>query len=285
MRKSLLFASLIPVAFSLFISGCKKNAVPQEPSVQEEETYELPEPSDLIEEKLIPSVVLSSSAGLNLLGRDNRMHRMKTLSLGDSFEAVQVNGLYNPLNLYDEKENPETYIQVLFDNVDFWIFENYIAKNAASAIIVSPVNGLRTGTVVGLSLEEKPESVSETDAESDSETAEEKVKIFWFDKAQNKVVEGLVDSDKVSTYTDDIRMAEIIEKLKTTTRATPRNELFRKAEKLNASPNMKRMLDAQKTETLSYDYQEVLKTMPGARYIVNVEELNTVDQSKDPFKN
>lgn len=279
--KILLPAFLLVSAF--LISGCNKKTEEIEPPVQEEETYEIPDRIELIEEKLIPSVVLASGAGLNLLGRDNRMHKMKSLSCGDSFEAVQVNGSFRPLNLYDENENPETYIQCLSDNVDFWIFENYVAKNAAAAIIVGAVNGLRPGTVVGLSLEEKAES--ETENVTDEDSASQKVKIFWFDKAQDKVIEGLVEADKVSTYTDDIRMAEIIEKLKTTTRATPRNELFRKAEKLNASPNMKRLLDLQKTETLSYDYQEVLKTMPGARYIVNVEELNTVDQSKDPFTN
>ena len=95
----------------------------------------------------------------------------------------------------------------------------------------------------------------------------------------------MMDQDKVSTYKDDVEMAAIIEKLRVTARATPRNELLLRAEKPNPSPAMRKVLEGEKTEKLSYDYQEVLKSMPGSRYIVNVGELNTVDQSKDPFKN
>lgn len=275
MKKTILLVSLISVSFSLLVSGCEKKAVPQEPSVQEDEPVEVPEHIDLIEEKLLPSVVLASNAGLNILGRDNKMHRMNGLSRGSVFETVQINGAIRNLNLYDEEENPETYIHGVHDNVDFWIFENYVAKNSVPGIMIEEFEGLKFGQIVGVSLDS-----GETEEESSG-----KVLVYYFDRKQDKVCEKEIDAWKVSTYKDDVEMAAIVEKLRTTTRATPRNELFLKAEKLKASPAMKKILDAEKTEKLSYDYQEVLKTMPGARYIVNVEELNTVDQSKDPFKN
>ena len=43
-------------------------------------------------------------------------------------------------------------------------------------------------------------------------------------------------------------------------------------------------LDAEKTEKIENNYQDVLNALPGAKYKVNVPELLTVDQSKDPFQ-
>jgi len=273
MKKFLLFCVLA----SLALSGCKKK--PVELPVSEEPEYEIPEHIDLIEEKFLPSVVLGPGVALNILGRDNQMHKMKSLSRGNAFETVSVNGAVRTLNLYEEKEKPETYVHGVSENVDFWIYENYVAENALPAIIIEETGGLKFGQIVALGLEE-----SEGNAEA-SEAEKKEALVYYFDKKQDKVCSLVMDSDKVSTYADDVEMAAIIEKLRVTARATPRNELFLRAEKLNPSPAMKKILDGEKTEKLSYDYQEVLKSMPGSRYIVNVGELNTVDQTNDPFKN
>ncbi|MCQ2585457.1 MAG: hypothetical protein MJ185_07695 [Treponema sp.] len=271
---------------SLFIisglSSCKgkteESANQTTVPVTEVTDFEIPDSLDLFEEQLLPSVVLSPNAGLNVLGRDNQMHKMKSLSRGNAFETVQVNGAVRTLNLYDEKENAETYIHAVSDNVDFWIYKNYVAENALPAIIVEETKGLKFGQIVALGLEK-------VEADKTVEDENSKAVVYYFDKKQDKVCSMMMDQDKVSTYKDDVEMAAIIEKLRVTARATPRNELFLRAEKLNPSPAMKKVLEGEKTEKLSYDYQEVLKSMPGSRYIVNVGELNTVDQSKDPFKN
>lgn len=254
----------------LLAAGCsRKEKV--EPAPEPETEFVLEDHQDLIQENFLPSVVMAPNAGLNILGRDYRMHRMKTLSRGNVFETVQVNGAVRSINLFDEEsEKSETYIHAVHDDVDFWIFSDYVAQNAVPAIVVEAFGGLKFGTIVA-------EAVQNKEDESGKTT------VFYFDKARDKVCSLETDRQKVSTYRDDVEMAAIVEKLKVTTRATPRNELFLKAERLNPSPQMKKILEDQKVEKLSYDYQEVLKSMPGARYIVNVEELNTVDQSKDPF--
>ena len=262
------------------LSSCKgkiKESEQTTQSVTEESDFEIPEHIDLLEEQLLPSVVLSPNAGLNVLGRDKQMHKMKSLSRGNAFETVQVNGAVITLNLYDEKENAETYVHAVSENVDFWIYKNYVAENALPAIIIEETAGFKFGQIVALGLDK---------VEGDDAAEEDKTKalVYYFDKKQDKVCSILMDQAKVSTCKDDVEMAAIIEKLRVTARATPRNELFLRAEKLNASPAMKKVLEGEKTEKLSYDYQEVLKSMPGSRYIVNVGELNTVDQSKDPFK-
>lgn len=268
--------SLFPVVFlclAAVMAGCKGKTVEPEavPSEEEPEIQIYEEP--LVTE-LCPSVVLSGSAGLSLLGRDNKMHRMQSLSKGDVFQVVKTNGETDSLNLYEEgNDNPEKYFHAVYDQVDFWIFADYVVPDSVPAIVVESVENLSAGTIIALCSEENQDPENSL------------AKIFWFNKADQKVHEAQVDSSKISTHVDDVEMAAIIQKLKTTTRATPRNELFLRAEKLNASPAMKKKLDAEKTEKLSYDYQEVLKSMPGARYIVNMEELNTVDQSKDPFSN
>lgn len=275
MKTSCLTFSVFLLVLTVFAFSCKNKPLPAEPEENKEPDIEIeiPENPPLIraEEKLLSSVVLAPNAGLNILGRDNKMHRMKSLSSGNALAAVEAGGELQLLNLFPEEENsvPETYVRAVYDNVDFWVYADYVATDAEPAIMLKSGNGLKFSQIVAVSLR----------AQDDPDMS----LIYFYDSSSDKVCSRLVSSEDVSTYADDVEMASIIQKLKTTTRATPRNELFLRAEKLNASPAMKKKLDAEKTEKLSYDYQEVLKTMPGAKYIVNVEELNTVDQSKDPF--
>lgn len=77
---------------------------------------------------------------------------------------------------------------------------------------------------------------------------------------------------------------QVVEDLRITKRATPRNELFKKAAKYNPCEAVLACLEAEKTEKIENNYQDVLNALPGARYKVNVKELMTVDQSKDPFQ-
>lgn len=268
MKKTFYPVSLL--CLFVLLAGCKPKPVEQVQTPVEEEEPVIQIYEEPLVTELCPSVVLSGSAGLSLLGRDNKMHRMTSLSKGDVFQVVKTNGQIDSLNLYDEgNENPDKYFHAVYDQVDFWIFADYVVPDSVPAIVVENVENLTAGTIIALRSESE-DSLSE---------------ISWFSKSDQKIHDAVVASEKISTHVDDVEMAAIIQKLKTTTRATPRNELFLRAEKLNASPAMKKKLDAEKTEKLSYDYQEVLKSMPGARYIVNMEELNTVDQSKDPFSN
>jgi hypothetical protein len=48
---------------------------------------------------------------------------------------------------------------------------------------------------------------------------------------------------------------------------------------------VKAALDDQMVEKLSYNYEEVVKNLQKQLYGVHVNELLTVDQSKDPFAN
>ena len=79
-------------------------------------------------------------------------------------------------------------------------------------------------------------------------------------------------------------VSQVVESLKTTKKAVARNELFAKAAKYKPCKKVLAALNEQKVETKSYNYQEVLKSMQRMGFGVNVDELLTVDQSKDPFK-
>lgn len=269
MKKSFVF--FLAIVLLLICTACSKKAPAHEviletDSSEQLDLEELKNKESILElevipEELIPSVILSPNALLNLFGRDGKMHGMKTLSRGNIFEILPGSEM---------ELNEEKYFHAVYDYVDFWIFADYVAPESVPAIAIEEINcesgKIKFGQIVAQSISDKN-------------------LVYYFDNSQKKVCRCYTDSEKISTYADDVQMAAIVEKLRVTTRATPRNELFLKAEKLNPSPAMKKVLDGEKTEKLSYDYQEVLKAMPGARYIVNMDELNTVDQSKDPFKN
>lgn len=282
MFRKILFTSVF--SFCLLLPCCYKNT-PQVSEEPEELLVSEAEEEITVTETFVKSVVLAPSAGLNLLGRDEKMHRMSSLSRGNVFDLVMTDDVLNKIEISDEDRASEIYYDAVYDSVDYWIFSEYVAPNSEPALVIEKA------IVYGMESEEsapvKNLSFSQLIAKSYDEPETENsafAKIWFYDSTDSKVKCGFVNKEKISTYKDDVEVAAIVEKLRATTRATPRNELFKKAEKLNPSPAMKKILDAEKTEKISYDYQEVLKSMPGARYIVNVEELNTVDQSKDPFK-
>lgn len=235
-------------------------------------------------EKLVPTVVLAPSAGLNLFGRDEKMHKLSSLSKGDVFNAVFIDDNLDSKLVADEK-----YIHGVNGNLDYWIFADYLAVNATPSLVIEKASvysdkSLTIPKGVNISFA----TIVATSKEADSTQNKNAAKVFWYDKSASKVLEGFIDAEKISSNKDDAIVAGIIEKLRVTTRAVPRNELFKKAFALNPSPKMKKILQAEQVEKIEYDYDEVVKSLskvnPGQRYRVNVEELMTVDQSKDPFK-
>jgi len=234
-------------------------------------------------EKFVPTVVLSPSAGLNLFGRDEKMHKIASLSKGDVFNAVYIDD-----NLDEKMIDTEKYIHGISGNIDYWIFSDYLAVNAKPSLVIE-----KTAVYEDKNLTNpKGENVSfatviATQNETDSIKNEKSAKIFWYDNKKSKVLEGFIDAEKISNNKDDVIVAGIIEKLRVTTRAVPRNELFKKAFALNPSQKMKNILKSEQVEKISYDYDEVVKALStvgtGKRYKVDVKELMTVDQSKDPF--
>ena len=138
--------------------------------------------------------------------------------------------------------------------------------------IESPQNPLRFSSLIAKTVEKL------SDENPDS------VKVFYYDLAKKSVQEAYVLSSSISTLKDDIVVSQIAESLKTTKRAVPRNELFLEAAKYKPCQKVLAVLNEQKVEKKTYSYQEVLKSMQKMSFGVNVEELLTVDQSKDPFQ-
>ncbi len=240
------------------------------------------------DETLVKSTVLLKDAQLYLFGRDEKMHPVLKVSAGEEVYSVflkdkpQIKKLAN---------NQKEYVLVVYDNVDYYVEKSCIALKTVPAVVVekafvfsdknltkavdSSSNPLRFSTVIAC-------DYFEEDDESKDES--ETVKIFYYDKEKNDVVEAYISALSISVLEDDIIVSSIVEELKTTTRAVPRNELFSKASKYNPGQKVLAALNEQKVEKKMYSYKQVLKSVKKMSYGVNVDELMTVDQSKDPFK-
>lgn len=189
----------------------------------------------------------------------------------------------------DKQLKGTEYAHAVYDNVDFWIEKSVFALNCEKAVVIEPTtlyavydltqkldaspNPLKFAAIVGKS------------SDADSENPDSKsVKISFYDTNSKSVREAFVSKDSISTRIDDIEVSRIAEQLKTTKRAAPRNELFRKAAKYKPCQKVLAALNANQETKKTYDYQEVLKSVKKIGIGVNVDELLTVDQSKDPFK-
>jgi len=184
-----------------------------------------------------------------------------------------------------------TYLHAVYDSVDFWIPESDVALSSESAIVIfdaalyedaqllSPktdgLTKLKFGTIVARN--SQPEN-----QESEPQSYEN---IFYYDSSKKIVQSGFLKQGSTSNKEDDIEVLKIVEQLKVTKKAVDRNNLFARAEKYNPSPLVKAALDDQMVEKLSYNYEEVVKNLQKQLYGVHVNELLTVDQSKDPFAN
>lgn len=305
-----------PIFFGLATLGifvsCSKKA--------EEPAAEIIEEEPQISETFANGMILSKNAELCLFGRDSEMHPFIKLSEGSDISVLELDGVIdtkfvpdkasvpeNPAenvsadkNLenaenVEKSENPETnlkgteYVHVVYENVDFWLEKSVFALNCEKAVVIEPTtlyavydltqkldaspNPLKFSTLVGKS------------SALDSENPDSKsVKISFYDTNAKSVREAFVSKSSISTRIDDIEVSKIAEQLKNTKRAAPRNELFKKAAKYNPCQKVLAVLNSQKVEKKTYDYQEVLKSVRKIGIGVNVDELLTVDQSKDPFK-
>ena len=242
----------------------------------------IPEP-----DRFVSAIVLSPSTKLYLQGRDKNMHSIFNLKNNDTIEILLAKDSDRPeINL----EN-ETYIHAVYDSIDFWIPESDIALSSESAVIIfdstlyedagllSPKTDglakLRFGTVVA----KNPQPQTQ---DSEPQSYEN---IFYYDTSKKIVQSGFIKQGNTSNKEDDIEVLKIVEQLKVTKKAVDRNNLFARAEKYNPSPLVKAALDDQMVEKLSYNYDEVVNNLRKQLYGVHVDELLTVDQSKDPFAN
>lgn len=196
------------------------------------------------------------------------------------------------------------YVHVIHDNLDFWLEKSVFALNCQTAVAIEKTflysdlelkqkltaspNPLKFASMIAVALNEnesetEPEVLSDKPKKTDS-SGYDSVKIFYFDTDKNNVREAYVSAASISSRIDDIVVSQIAEDLKVTKKAVPRNELFARAAKYKPCAKVLAALNAQKVETRTYNYQEVLKSMQRMSFGVNVDELMTVDQSKDPFK-
>ena len=242
----------------------------------------IPEP-----DRFVTAIVLSPSTKLYLQGRDNNMHSFLNLKNNDTIEILLANNSDEP----ETNVNNETYLHAIYDSVDFWIPQSDIALSSESAVVIfdsalyedaqllSPktdgLTKLRFGTVIA----RNPQTQTQGSEPQSYEN------IFYYDTSKKIVQSGFIKQGNTSNKEDDIEVLKIVDQLKVTKKAVDRNNLFARAEKYNPSPLVKAALDDQMIEKLSYDYEEVVKNLQKQLYGVHVNELLTVDQSKDPFSN
>ncbi|WP_407425040.1 hypothetical protein [Treponema sp.] len=200
----------------------------------------------------------------------------------------------------DQNLKGTEYVHIVHDNLDFWLEKSVFALNCENAVTIektylytndslsekidSPLNPLKFASKIARAKENTSADSPESASPKLGSESPKSVKIFFYDSSLKSIQEAFVSSASISTRIDDIVVSQVAEELKITKRAVPRNELFAKAAKYNPCQKVLAALNAQKTETKTYSYQEVLKSMQKMPFGVNVDELMTVDQSKDPFK-
>lgn len=248
----------------------------------------IPEP-----DRFVSAIVLSPSTKLYLEGRDENMHSIFSLKNNDIIEILLASNSDEPeANIKDE-----TYFHAVYDSLDFWIPQSDIALASESAVVIfdstlyedaqllSPktdgLTKLRFGTVIARKLQQEDEEL-EQQAEAQPRAYEN---VFYYDTSKKIVQSGFIKHGNTSDKEDDIEVLKIVEQLKVTTKAVVRNDLFARAAKYNPSPLVKAALEDQMVEKLSYNYEEVVKNLQKQLFGVDVNELLTVDQSKDPFGN
>lgn len=299
--KTLLASAAI---LSLFTT-CKKEekvAVEKTPQAKPVETF-------------TQSVILSKNADLCLLGRDEKMHSVKKLSRGDTLDVLFIEDSADKVGIpiihpkeeaisagenTKKKESGEKneqepqkpvhqdfYLHVVYDSVDYWLLETEVAMNAENAVTIAKTPlyedpKLESGKILSPESLKFGTAIAKSTLHEDSDENSEK--IYFWNSDSKKVEYAYARAENISTVKDDVAVMEIVDALKVTKRAVPRNELFKKAAKYKPSAKVKAALDAQSVETRTYSYQEVLKAVSKQRYGVSVPELLTVDQSKDPFK-
>ena len=279
------FVSVLAVAFA----SCTKIEKTAVENIEPVVDYDLKSLQENISEpdRFVSAIVLSPSTKLYLQGRDNNMHSIFTLKNNDTIEILLTKNSDEP----ETNFNNEPFLHAVYDSVDFWIPENDIALSSESAVVIidsilyedadliSPKNDgltkLRFGTVIA----RKPQPETQGSEPQSYEN------IFYYNTSKKIVQSGFIKQGNTSNKEDDIEVLKIVEQLKVTKKAVDRNNLFARAEKYNPSPFVKSALNDQMVEKLSYNYDEVVNNLRKQLYGVHVDELLTVDQSKDPFAN
>ena len=198
----------------------------------------------------------------------------------------------NAENLPEPVIKGTEYVHVVHENMDFWLENTVFALNCENAVAIektflyadsalsqkieSPQNPLKFAARIAKSLEERKDGLATENPEA--------AKVFYYDTKEKSVREAYVLASSISARIDDIVVSQIAEDLKVTKRAVPRNELFARAAKYKPCKKVLAALNSQKEEKKTYSYQQVLKSVQRMSFGVNVDELMTVDQSKDPFK-
>ncbi|MCR5172940.1 MAG: hypothetical protein K6B73_08750 [Treponema sp.] len=254
-----------------------------------------------LNQNLVSGTVLNSKAQLCLLGRDGQMHPVIKIKNGEQIELVEQDGKFLTTVIGQSQEVTEgavenstreiktiEYTAVVYDNVDWWLRKGDCAADTQSAVIIED-SFIYSDEAMKKRVEnlKKPLKFSTVVAKSNEDVPHNKydsTKIYYYDEASKEVQSAFVNSGAISTLKDDIEVSRIAVQLMNTTRAVPRNALFAEAAKFNPSARVLAVLNAQKEEKLTYSYKEVLNSMSKRSYGVNVKELLTVDQSKDPFK-
>lgn len=287
--KKFFFVAIIAFAAFVFVNfaACKKDALGggRTDAVLIEEGAEAQiEQAPEIEETLSRALVLASRAHLYLIGRDQKMHSILTLNNGEEVELLLRSGEF------DSTENGgENYLHAVHDDCDFWVRENTLAINPVQAVITANAALFSNSELTLLIPESKPlpfgTLVSLQDSESGAPINSKKSeRIFFYDKNSDTVNSAYILAENVSALQDDIIVADIVNSLKVTKRESVRTQLWAKAAKYNPSKKVAAALEAQKIQKVQYDYKEVVKSLRKVGIGVNVDELMTVDQSKDPFK-
>jgi len=244
--------------------------------------YDLKSAQENIREpdRFVSAIVLSPSTKLYLEGRDENMHSIFSLKNNDIIEILLANNSDEPETNFKN----EAYFHAVYDSIDFWIPQSDIALASESAVVIFDSTlyedaGLLTPKTDGLTKLRFGTVIARNLQQGDSEN------VFYYDTSKKIVQSGFIKPGNTSDKQDDIEVLKIVEQLKVTTKAVARNDLFARAAKYNPSPLVKAALDEQMVEKLSYNYDEVVKNLQKQLYGVDVNELLTVDQSKDPFGN
>ena len=235
----------------------------------------------VIDTKFVPD---SDSAA----GKDAASEMAKTVISTSSMTEKSENAE----NLPEPVIKGTEYVHVVHENMDFWLENTVFALNCENAVAIektflysdstltqkieSPQNPLKFAARIAKSLEETEDGLATENPEA--------AKVFYYDTKEKSVREAYVLASSISARIDDIVVSQVAEELKVTKRAVPRNELFARAAKYKPCKKVLAALNAQKEEKKTYSYQQVLKSVQRMNFGVNVDELMTVDQSKDPFK-
>ena len=221
---------------------------------------------------------------------------------GENAASEMAKTVISTSSMTEKSENAENlpepvikgteYVHVVHENMDFWLENTVFALNCENAVAIektflysdsalsqkidSPQNPLKFAARIAKSLEETDDGLATENPEA--------AKVFYYDTKEKSVREAYVLASSISARIDDIVVSQVAEELKVTKRAVPRNELFARAAKYKPCKKVLAALNSQKEEKKTYSYQQVLKSVQKMSFGVNVDELMTVDQSKDPFK-